>query len=198
MTMENPLSPETTGALRALPFGNIIGAPLKACIEAQAMAAQTSWKFIQEVGLQNNEESGEKEVVNVSFLFEEQGKMSRISIPLLTIIPIPYIAVEKVDISFKANIMASKSVEEKQEETTGTDTNLTAQSKLGFGIFSLDAQCEASYSSKKDSKATKESRYSVEYTMDVAIKAAQDDMPAGLAKLLEVLNKSFEVTPYQK
>lgn len=115
MATENSLSQETTDALRALPFGSIIGAPLKACIEAQAMAAQTSWKFIQEVGLQNNPETGEKEIVNVSFLFKKQGQVSQISIPLLTIIPIPYIAVEKVDISFKANIMASNTVQEKEE-----------------------------------------------------------------------------------
>lgn len=198
MTAENPLSQETTDALRALPFGNIIGAPLQACIEAQAMAAQTSWKFIQEVGLQVNTETGEKEVVNVSFLFEKQGQTSRISIPLLTIIPIPYIAVNTVDINFKANIMASKNIEEKQEEVTEGSTNLTAHGKLGFGIFNLDARFEANYSSKKDSKATRESRYSVEYTMDVAVKATQDDMPAGLAKLLEVLNKNFEVTPYER
>lgn len=198
MATENSLSQETTDALRALPFGSIIGAPLKACIEAQAMAAQTSWKFIQEVGLQNNPETGEKEIINVSFLFKKQGQVSQISIPLLTIIPIPYIAVEKMDISFKANIMTSKTVEEKEEHTSEGSTNLTAHGKLGLGLFSLDTQFEANYSSKKDSKATRESRYSVEYTMDVAIKAAQDDMPAGLAKLLEVLNKSFDVTSYQK
>lgn len=45
----------------------------------------------------------------------------------------------------------------------------------------------ASYSSKKDSKATSDSKYSVEYTMDVAVKAGQDSMPAGLSKILELL-----------
>ena len=40
-----------TNALQAIPFSSMIGGPLKACIEAQAMAAQTSWDFIQKVGL---------------------------------------------------------------------------------------------------------------------------------------------------
>ncbi len=40
----------------------------------------------------------------------------------------------------------------------------------------------ASYSSKKDSSATRDSKYSVEYTMDVAVHAGQDSMPAGMAK----------------
>ena len=47
--------------------------------------------------------------------------------------------------------------------------------------------------SQKDSKATEESKYSVEYTMDIAVKAGQDSMPAGLAKVLELLGNSLDV-----
>lgn len=46
---------------------------------------------------------------------------------------------------------------------------------------------------KKDSRATQESKYSVEYTMDVAVKAGQESMPAGLAKVLELLGSSLDV-----
>ena len=53
---------------------------------------------------------------------------------------------------------------------------------------------KANYSSKKDSKATQSSQYSVEYTMDVAVKAGQDSMPAGLAKVLELLGSSLDVS----
>jgi hypothetical protein len=50
----------------------------------------------------------------------------------------------------------------------------------------------ASISSKKDSSATRDSRYSVEYTMDINVHAVQDDIPAGLAKVLGLLNESME------
>ena len=40
---------------------------------------------------------------------------------------------------------------------------------------------------------TQDSKYSVEYTMDVAVKAGQDSMPAGLAKVLELLGNSLDV-----
>ena len=36
-------------AMQAIPFSSMIGGPLNACIEAQAMAARTSWEFIKEV-----------------------------------------------------------------------------------------------------------------------------------------------------
>lgn len=63
MAIDTAPSQVATSALQAIPFGSIIGGPLKACIEAQAMAAQTSWQFIQEVGLNTNPETGQKEAV---------------------------------------------------------------------------------------------------------------------------------------
>ena len=57
----------------------------------------------------------------------------------------------------------------------------------------MEANLKANYSSKKDSKATEESKYSVESTIDVAVKAGQDSMPAGLAKVLELLGNSLDV-----
>ena len=39
-----------TNILTSLPFGNIIGGPMKAAIEAQAIAARATVDFIREVG----------------------------------------------------------------------------------------------------------------------------------------------------
>ena len=104
MAIDTTPSQVATNALQAIPFGSIIGGPLKACIEAQAMAAQTSWQFIQEVGLNTDPNTGQKEAVNVSFQFMQNGHMVQLNVPLLTIVPIPYIAIHDIDINFKANI----------------------------------------------------------------------------------------------
>lgn len=183
-----------TSAMQAIPFNSMIGGPLKACIEAQAMAAQTSWEFIQNVGLNTDPKTGEKKAVNVSFSFNQGGRMVQLNVPLLTIVPIPYIAIHTIDINFKANINASSS--SVKEDTSSQSTNLdgTAKGTLNLGIFKLSAELKANYSSKKDSKATEESKYSVESTIDVNVKAGQESMPAGLAKVLELLGNSLDVT----
>lgn len=49
------------------------------------------------------------------------------------------------------------------------------------------------YSSKKDSGATRDSRYSVETTMDISITASEGEMPRGIDRLLGVLDDSTEV-----
>lgn len=194
MAIDTAPSQVATNALQAIPFGSIIGGPLNACIEAQAMAAQTTWKFIQEVGLNTNPDTGEKSAVSVSFLFLQGGRMVQLNVPLLTIVPIPYIAIHSIDINFKANISASSS--SVQEDSSHTDMGGSLDLTAGFkaGPFHMDAKMNANYSSKKDSKATQESKYSVEYTMDVAVKAGQDSMPAGLAKVLELLGNALDVS----
>ena len=194
MAIDTTPSQVATSALQAIPFGSIIGGPLKACIEAQAMAAQTSWQFIQEVGLNTDPNTGQKEAVNVSFQFMQNGHMVQLNVPLLTIVPIPYIAIHDIDINFKANISASSSSVSEQSSSSAIDGSMEAGGGIKIGPFHMDAKMNASYSSKKDSKATQESKYSVEYTMDVAVKAGQDSMPAGLAKVLELLGSALDVS----
>lgn len=194
MIIDKSPSQAATSALQAVPFSSLIGAPLNACIDAQAMAAKTTWDFIENVGLEVNPDTGEKTAVNVSFLFMQGGRLVQLNVPLLTIIPIPYIAIHSIDINFKANISASLSTMSEQTEnvTKSGDMNMDLGAK--FGPFHVGTKMNASYSSKKDSKATSESKYSVEYTMDVAVKAGQDSMPAGLAKVLELLGNSLDVS----
>lgn len=194
MAIDTTPSQAATNTLTAIPFGSIIGGPLMACIDAQAMAARTTWNFIQEVGLNTDPKTGEKSAVNVSFQFLQNGHMVQLNVPLLTIVPIPYIAINSIDIAFKANISASSS--SVQENSSHAEKSGSAEVTGGMkvGPFHMSAKMNANYSSKKDSKATQESKYSVEYTMDIAVKAGQDSMPAGLAKVLEILGNSLDVS----
>ena len=68
MAISNVPANVATSAMQAIPFSSMIGGPLKACIEAQAMAAKTSWEFIKEVGL-NTDEKGQKSAVMVAFSY---------------------------------------------------------------------------------------------------------------------------------
>lgn len=190
MAVDKTPSQVATSALQAIPFGSIIGGPLKACVEAQALAAKTTWEFIQNVGINIDPKTGEKRAVNVSFSFIQGGKLVQLNIPLLTIVSIPYIAIHEIDINFKANISASSTSTSETTQSEAKDAALKASASMRFGVFKMNADMNASYSSKKDSQATSDSKYSVEYTMDVAVKAGQDSMPAGMSKILELLGNA--------
>lgn len=178
--------------LQNLPFDNLIAAPLNACVNAQAEAAQSTINFIQSVGL-NEDENGNKQAVYVYFNFIQGGRRVTISVPLLTMIPIPYIAINTIDINFKATVTgmqndsntASESYEKKVEKSKN-------EGKLGWFKVTT-TKLNTAVSTKKDSTSTKDSGYSVEATIDVAVHASQDSMPAGMAKVLEMLGSAMDL-----
>ena len=180
-----------TNALQSLPFGTLIGGPLAACVEAQAKAAKSSWEFIRDVGLTDTEDGGKK-AIYVNFEYRKDGRSVTLSLPLLTIVPIPYMAIREIDIAFKARISAAASSSKTEHKSLAVEAGMT--SKVGFNalVASGSVEMSTSLSSKKDSTASRHSKYSVEYTMDVSVKAGQDDMPAGMAKVLEMLNSSID------
>lgn len=189
MPLDSTAARNAQSLLNGINYSALIGAPLEAAIKAQAMAARSTWEFIQEVGL-NTDESGNKSAVNVTFLYQKEGQLVRLVVPILTIVPIPLIIIDEVDIQFKANIHASASQASEVTESEAISGELGARGKIGWGPFSLSAEFKASYSSKKDSKATQNSEYSVEYTQDVRVHASQAGMPAGLATVLNILSTS--------
>jgi len=95
-----------------------------------------------------------------------------------------------VSIAFKANINASASSSSSTSDSQDVSGSLSGTGKVGWGPFSISATLKASYSSKKDSKSTQDSQYSVEYTQDVSVHATQAGMPAGLATVLNILSSS--------
>lgn len=196
MAIDTTPSTVATNALQAIPFSSLIGGPLDACVQAQAQAAMTSWEFIRNVGLTTDPETGETKAISVTFQYQKGGQMVNLVVPLLTIVPIPYIAIDEITIDFLANISASSSSVVEKSETTEYGGEVAGSMKIGFGIFSLKTDFKANYSSKKDSKATEESKYSVEYTMTVHVAASQSAMPAGLAAILNILQSSItEASP---
>lgn len=79
-------------------------------------------------------------------------------------------------------------------ENPATSSNKTAASATGAKpTISTTPTMSVGYSSKKDSGATRDSRYSVETTMDISITASEGEMPRGIDRLLGVLDDSTEV-----
>lgn len=196
-----PVQSDAIAQLGALPFGNIIGGPLVAAIEAQSKAAKSTVDFINAVAFAPppaNVATGaivEKKLQTVEFKYKNGNKEVSLIVPLLTIVPIPYIRIDDMTIQFKANISAETTTEDKSSESTSTDTTANVHAEGGFLWASVDANFTASYSAKKDSSSAANSKYAVEYTMDVYVHAVQDDMPAGMQKVLNILNDSIQLPP---
>ena len=129
MPIDSSASTVATNALQAIPFGSVIGGPLKACIDAQAQAAQTTWDFIRQVGL-SEDENGNVKAINVQFEYINGGRRMMLNIPLLTIVPIPYIAIDEIDINFKASISASSSQSSEKTKSLAVDSGVKAKASV--------------------------------------------------------------------
>ena len=163
--------------LQELDFNRILGAPLSACVNAQEEAAQATLQYLNEVVFtQAGDDDSSLEPVTVSFYFESAGQVHRIVMPLLLIVPVPYLQIDRVDLTFQATVTESR---------MNHDTR-----KL-----SLKAKYSAPGDSAEVSKETK-AEYMNKRCIDINLSVTSADMPMGISKLLEILNNQLvEVKP---
>ena len=172
------------GQEMALPMEQIIGGPLQAIIKAQSMAASTTANFIKTVGL-NTTDGGKTYVARtVDFSFNRKKPQADgsvinetvdLSVPLLTIVPVPYIRVQQAVIDFQCTVSSSTI------DTSKTSFGLDVSASGGF--FGVDFSVSASYSTE----STRKSEVTRTATLKVQVTAVQDQIPAGLAKVLDIL-----------
>ena len=133
---------KVTRDLRALPFGSMIGGPLSACINAQKEAAYSTINFITSVGLKTGEDNKPTgEVITVAFVYTRDGQQVELIVPLLTIVPIPYIAIDTININFKANISNTTSTHDEssssgEQNQQFDDNNFSAEARAWGSVDS--------------------------------------------------------------
>ena len=149
---------QVVSALHSIPFGNIIGGPLAACVHAQAEASQTTLNFIRGFTMADSGiDVDGAEPVTVTFSFVMNGVPTLMTLPLMTLVPIPYMRIEHINLSFTADITACS-----------------------------NEKMEARYASE-GYKRTEESEksVSVQSKMGIHVRATTSDMPSGMARMLD-------------
>lgn len=165
---------KVASALNSIPFGNIIGGPLAACVRAQAEAAQTTIDFIRGFTMTNSELDPEGvEPITVTFTFIMNGEKTRMTVPLMTIVPIPYMHIDYVNLNFTADITACD-----------------------------NGKMEAKYATEGYTRTEDdEQSVSVESKMGINVRASTSSMPSGMAKMLDFFTNNLIVhdtlTPQQ-
>lgn len=176
-------STNLTSELNNIDFRKMIGGPLQACVDAQVASSLATIDFINKVGF-TDDGNGKKELVMVDFSHtrkdvdaegKEITKDINIKIPLLAMLPIPSLRIEHAIIDFNVKL---NSVETSQvQESIGVN----AEVKGGWGPVSF--KVSASY----QRKSTTGVEVRKEYALNINVKAVQDEIPAGLEKILGML-----------
>ena len=173
-----------TAELNNIDFRKMIGGPLQAAVDAQVASSLATVEFINKVGFTAPDSDGKRELVMVDFTHKRKDvdangapveKETFIKVPLLAMLPIPSLRIEHVIIDFNVKLNSVES------SSTSDALGVNAEVKGGWGPVSF--KVSASYQRKTATNV----EVKKEYALNVNVKAVQDEIPAGLEKILGML-----------
>ncbi|QQZ28038.1 DUF2589 domain-containing protein [Thiothrix subterranea] len=183
------VSTDLVSELNNIDFAKMIGGPLQAAIQAQTASAIATVNFIKDLGFKPvdpEEPDGAKELVMTDFSYKKKdvnpdtGEIIEterfVRIPFIAMLPIPSIRIETVDIDFNVKLNSVESQTIKDKLAVGLDI------QGGWGPVSFKVSASYQRSSAYGVEVKKE------YSMNVKVKASQDEMPAGLEKIMGMLS----------
>jgi hypothetical protein len=188
---------EVMEQFKGLPMEALIGGPLNAAVKANVSLAQATAEFINTVGFKqiegknNTVTQGAARMVTFEFerpggvLVDDNGKQTRtvedvvIKVPLLSIVPVPNLQVDSVDIVFDMEVKSST----KEDESKDTAVAGEGEGKVGWGPFGLKVSIKGSVSSHKENTRTSDN--SAKYHVEVH--ATNHGIPEGLARVLDIM-----------
>tara|TARA_R110002012_G_scaffold268415_1_gene452356 strand:+ start:1666 stop:2205 length:540 start_codon:yes stop_codon:yes gene_type:complete len=156
-----------------LPIEQLISAPLVAAAEGQKSLAATTAAFIQEVGMDKDGNTK-----SVAFKYEDGTESVALDVPLLSIINIPSLCVDSIDVEFEMEVSTQSA------SKSSTDSSAELSVKAGFGCWSASFTGKVSHHSENSRSSDTSAKYSV------SVKGKQEK-PEGLMKVLDMLNNSI-------
>ncbi|PKH49483.1 hypothetical protein CXF68_01725 [Tenacibaculum sp. Bg11-29] len=199
--------------------GNGSGAILEAVINKAGVVIGVN--VLQE-GSEYNSSDYEIEVINPTFITNASTSVlftsgtpstaaqfldMKLEVPLLTMVPIPYIRVEETTIEFNAKINSVEKInsereidfkigleyenENKYSRSRNSKKKGVKKSYKSSGTSKTKFNVSASYK-RKDSRGTEIDKT---YTMGISVKAVQDEIPAGMEKVLGILENAIISQP---
>lgn len=186
--------------LNSLDFSVYIGGPLQAAVQAQNAASMAQVNFIQSIGFEEGASPTDpKKLRYVDFNYSKSvpnpdydaaattgpnsikflEKEVEIKVPFLTMLSIPSIRIEEMTIDFNAKLTST--------ETKSVSSEFAASAELGINYKIVNFKASASY------KRTSITGSNVEktYNLGVHVRAVNDEIPAGLDRILTMLEDSI-------
>lgn len=167
--MSHPKEPEhkpTGENISELDLAHLIGSLVRDVVNADGMAARATADFIERVGFDN----GALRLVKFTYEQPVPGAGSKtyvVSVPLLTIIPIPLLGIEETELTFSTTVV---------EMNRRDDDEPRLLAKIAPR-------------GKRDNESLKEHA-----NVKFRVKMARSDMPAGLTGIFGLLGNKIQVT----
>lgn len=111
----------------------------------------------------------------------------KIDVPILTMMPIPFIKIDYTDIEFNVKINSVSNT----SSSSNSDTSVKSDTTAGYKgwRFNASTTLNASFSNQKASSSSEEVKK--DYSLNIKVHAVQDDMPAGMSRILDILEDNI-------
>ncbi len=164
--------------LNNLDFAAYISGPMQAAVEAQNTASFAQVDFIKTIGFDGTD------VRSTTFTYtskNSEGVETRktLTVPILTMVNVPSLRIDDMSIDFNAKLNSLETKDVKQSINVSTEAGLNLK-RFNFKI-------SAAY--KRDS--TTSSRVERTYSMNVHVHVVNDELPAGLDRILSILENAI-------
>jgi hypothetical protein len=179
--------PNLVQELNSLDFSVYIGGPLQAAVQAQHAASMSQVSFINEVGFTGA--GATKALRYVDFEYKKMAPNAttgvleptdvKIKVPFLTMLTIPALRIEEINIDFNAKLTST--------ETSNVSSEFAGAAELSLKFWKVNFKASASY--KRSTSTT--SNIEKTYNLGVKVRAVNDDLPAGLDRILTILENSI-------
>lgn len=223
--MADPKKSSIASQFSGLPMKALIGAPLKAATDANAMIAKSQTDFILEYcfeyenadAAESDLKSAKRRPVMIPFRLERQmvdsntgedlGKTSmEFSVPLLTLVPINSLAVETLKINFDMEVKSSREFrretsDDRQARKKETSTNSdgasgSANKKITKSYQPHEFDTEL-HGTLSSKSSDQKSKDSVA-SYEVTLTAGQLPLPRGVTAILDIFTKNLTPMPVNK
>lgn len=191
--MENSKQQKTiTTNSQVMELQQLIAGPLVSTIEADALSSRRYLEMLELIAFETVKEGDTniRRLRTLKFAYQEtnvSGNRSKIvSIPLVTLLPLPLLQIKEADFDFDINILdavTSGTVESFDYDEGKIDQN--NEKKRAFWLRASLASRNG-YNSEKKAKQ-------LSANMKVHVKMHQADMPAGLSNLLRLTASNLQV-----
>ncbi|KUM03629.1 hypothetical protein AWB61_19245 [Chromobacterium sp. F49] len=193
-----------------LPMKSLIGGPLQAAAEAQQSLAMTQTNYILETGFSRItdkngklvgykpitaaiELAGTRPVVGTDGKVTPANSALTLDFPILTMMPIPSMAVTSVDITFDMEVKSSYTHETTDDSSSKLHVDSTWDAKAGWGCFSVEVKGSVAYDSSNSHSDTQSYQKSNDARYHVEVKAEQQPLPDGIKMLLQAFSKNMDM-----
>ncbi|MDE6011738.1 MAG: DUF2589 domain-containing protein [Prevotella sp.] len=177
---------------------DLISGPLVATIDADSISTRRYLSYLYELAFESYDpktgKAGKLRMLEFTYTIQDYGvpKQQHVSIPLMTLVPLPLLQVKEADFDFDIQIIDAVSTDENSTfslKRSNNNNDDNDNNRTSEGVILRASMAASRIENSTDRKV----RQGLTANMKVKVKMQQADMPGGLSNLLSLTTNNLQI-----